>query len=97
MNSLGHISDGRCLQFGSDSEDFGVAGALVVAGMLDGTVSDTGDILSANFTSLSVLFTTSSSMVEATAGVGAFIGEGAGGAGSAGSTGGAGNATSNVK
>jgi hypothetical protein len=33
-----------------------VAGASVVAGMLDGAVSDTGVILSADFTSLMVSF-----------------------------------------
>jgi hypothetical protein len=67
-----------------------------VAGMLDGAISDTGGVLSANFTSLSVLFTASSLTVEAAADVGTFIGEGAGGAGSAGSTGSAGGTGSAV-
>jgi hypothetical protein len=74
VNSLGYISDGRCLQFGSGSKGFGAAGASVVAGMLDSAVSDTGGVLSANSISLSVLFTISGLTIEAAAGVDAFIG-----------------------
>jgi hypothetical protein len=59
---------------------FGVAGASVVAVMLDGAVSDTGSILSTNFSSKSklikfVLLTASDSMVATAVGVGVFIGE----------------------
>jgi hypothetical protein len=45
-----------------------VAGASIVAGMSDGAVSDTGGVLGAGFTSLSVLFTALDSTVAAETG-----------------------------